>query len=96
MYAAVRRYEGIIDDDEAARLVRDSFMPELEKVPGFIAYYIVDGGDGKLASVSVFEEQAGADESTRRAAEWVADNLAELVEHAPLVLAGEVTVEARR
>jgi hypothetical protein len=27
MYAAVRPYEGIIDDDEAARLVRDSFMP---------------------------------------------------------------------
>ena len=39
MYAAVRRYEGINDDDEAARLVRDSFMPQLEKVQGFIAYY---------------------------------------------------------
>ncbi len=36
MYAAVRRYEGINDDDEAARLVRDSFMPQLEKVPGFV------------------------------------------------------------
>ena len=34
MYAAVRRYEGINDDDEAARLVRDSFMPQLEKVQG--------------------------------------------------------------
>jgi len=28
--------EGINDDDEAARLVRDSFMPQLEKVAGFV------------------------------------------------------------
>ena len=56
----------------------------------------MDGGDGKHASISVFAERAAAEESTRRAAEWVADNLAELVEHAPVVIAGEVTVEARR
>ena len=38
MYAAVRRYEGITDDAEAARLVGKSFVPLLEHVPGFIAY----------------------------------------------------------
>jgi hypothetical protein len=44
----------------------------------------------------VFEQQSGADESTRRAAEWVADNLAELVIGGPKLVAGEVKVEARR
>ena len=58
MYAAVRRYEGIIDDDEAARLVGDSFMPELETVPGFIAYYWIDAGEGVMASLSVFEDKS--------------------------------------
>lgn len=56
MYAAVRRYEGITDDAEAARLVRDSFLPRLENVPGFIAYYWIDAGQGLMASLSVFED----------------------------------------
>ena len=38
MYAAVRRYEGIKDDAEAGRLVRESFLPQLDDIPGFIAY----------------------------------------------------------
>jgi hypothetical protein len=71
MYAAVRRYEGINDDDEAARLVRDSFMPQLEKVPGFVAYYWIDAGDGLMASRSVFEDKAGADESVKFAHKWI-------------------------
>ena len=74
MYAAIRTYE-TIDAGEVTRRANRGFVPILRGTPGFIAYYIVDGGDGKLASISVFEEQAGAEESTRRAAEWVADVL---------------------
>jgi hypothetical protein len=95
MYAAIRTYT-TSDADEVSRRASQGFVPIVSGTPGFVAYYIVDGGDGNVASVSVFEEQAGADESTRRAAEWVADNLAELVEGGPQVLAGEVTVEKRR
>jgi hypothetical protein len=95
MYAAIRTYE-TTDAGEVARRASRGFVPILRGTPGFIAYYIVDGGDGTVASVSVFEEQAGADESTRRAAEWVADNLAELIIGGPKLVAGEVTVEDRR
>jgi hypothetical protein len=90
MYAAVRRYEGIIDDDEAARLVRDSFMPQLEKVPGFIAYYWIDAGDGVMASLSVFEDKAGADESVKFAHQWIEDNAPNLFPNPPLVTQGLV------
>ena len=51
MYAAVRRYEGITDDAEAGRPVRESFMPLLEHLSGFIAYYWVDAGEGVMASL---------------------------------------------
>ena len=94
MYAAIRTYE-TVDAGEVTRRANRGFVPILRGTPGFIAYYIVDGGDGKLASISVFEERAGAEESTRRAAEWVADNIAELVISGPKLVAGEVTVEAR-
>ena len=54
MYAAVRRYEGITNDAEAGRLVGKSFIPLLEKVPGFIGYYWIDAGHGVMASLSLF------------------------------------------
>jgi hypothetical protein len=95
MHAVIRTYTAS-EPREVARRAGHGFVPILRGTPGFIAYYVVDGGDGAIASISVFENQAGTDESTRRAAEWVADNLAELVVSGPKVLAGDVTVEARR
>ncbi len=55
------------------------FIPLLEQVPGFIAYYWIDAGGGVMASLSVYENQAGADESVRLAGEWVRDNAATLI-----------------
>ena len=94
MYAAVRRYEGIVDDDEAGRLVRESFMPELEKVAGFIAYYWIDAGEGVMASTSVFQDREGAKASTDTAADWVRENIASLLPNPPIVVAGEVVASA--
>jgi hypothetical protein len=90
MYAAVRRYEGITDDALAGRLVGESFIPLLEHVPGFVCYYWIDAGDGAMASLSVFDDKAGADESVRLAHEWVLENAAELIPNAPQVTEGLV------
>jgi len=43
-------------------------------VPGFVAYYATRAGD-TLTSVTVCETQAGTQESTRRASDWVKQNL---------------------
>ncbi|MEU6092693.1 hypothetical protein ABZ865_39190 [Streptomyces sp. NPDC047085] len=90
MYAVVRRYEGVTDPAEAGRQVDEGFVPLLRQVPGFVAYYWVDAGDGVMVSTSVFEDRAGADESVRRAADFVRDNLAALLPNAPQVTAGQV------
>jgi len=96
MYAAVRRYEGIVDDDEAARLVRESFMPQLEQVAGFVAYYWIDAGDGLMASLSVFEDKAGADESVKFAHKWIEENAPNLFPNPPEVTEGEVVASDTR
>ena len=96
MYAAVRRYEGINDDDEAARLVRDSFMPQLEKVQGFIAYYWIDAGKGVMASLSVFEDKAGADESVKFAHKWIEETAPNLFPNPPEVTEGLVVASDTR
>ena len=87
---AVRRHEGITDPAEAGRLVDQSFVPLLEQVPGFVAYYWIDAGDGVMASLSVYENQAGADESVRIAHDWVRDNAATLIPNPPQVTEGNV------
>ena len=56
----MRRYDGITDDAEAGRRVDEGFLPLLDDVPGFIAYYRIDAVVGVMASLSVFEDQAGA------------------------------------
>jgi len=96
MYAAVRRYEGIKDDSEAGRLVGESFVPLLEGVPGFVAYYWIDAGDGTMASLSVFDDKAGADESVKLAHQWIDDNAPGLFPNPPRVTEGEVVASAEK
>jgi hypothetical protein len=43
-------------------------------VPGFVSYAAVRSGDGGV-TVTVCEDKAGTDESSRRAAEWVKENV---------------------
>ncbi|MFE5485168.1 hypothetical protein [Streptomyces sp. NPDC056527] len=90
MYAVIRRYEGVTDSAEAGRVVDEGFVPLLRGVPGFVAYYWVNAGDGVMVSTSVFEDQVGAEESIRRAADFVRDNLATLLPNSPQVTAGPV------
>ena len=71
MYAALRRYEGVTDAGEGWSRVSGSFMPLISKLPGLVAYYWIDAGDGVMASVSLFEDRAGAEESVAVAAEWI-------------------------
>jgi hypothetical protein len=90
MYATIRRYEGVTNSGEAARRVNEGFMPLLKEIPGLIAYYWVDAGGGVMISTSVFQDQAAADESNRRAASWVKENLAQLLPKAPQITGGRV------
>jgi antibiotic biosynthesis monooxygenase len=93
MYASIRRAKGKPGATaEITQKVRDGFVPITSQVPGFVAYYLVDLGDDSVMTVSIFKDKAGAEESGRRAADWVKENLAPLMA-APLeILVGEVAV----
>lgn len=90
MYTTVRRYEGVPNPSEVARQVRETFVPLISQIPGFIAYYWVDAGGGVMVSTSVFQNKAGADESNRKAAEWIRDKRTSLLPNPPQVTEGEV------
>jgi hypothetical protein len=90
MYATVRRYEGVTNPTEAARRVNEGFVPLISQIPGFVAYYWVDAGGGVMISTSVFQDQASAEESNRRAADYVRQNLVSVLPNPPQITAGEV------
>ena len=90
MYATIRRYEGVTNLNEAARRVNEGFVPLISQIPGFVAYYWVDAGSGVMISTSVFQDQASAEESNRRAADYVRQNLVSLLPNPPQITAGEV------
>ena len=97
MYASVRRY-GIhpASLDELKSRVEEGFVPIVSSVPGFVAYYVISEGDGTVFSINIFEDKAGADESTRRAADWVEENIASLVSSTPDVASGKVIVQVQK
>src|SRR5919202_4205018 len=88
MYVAVRRYEGVTDPSEAGRIVDEGFVPLISELPGFIAYYWVDAGDGVMVSTSVYEHKDAEEESTFVAGEFVAEHLAPLLPNPPQGTAG--------
>jgi hypothetical protein len=92
MYAVVRRYEGVSDPKKVAKVAEEVFVPIISEMPGFVAYYHVDAGDGVIVSTSVFEHKEAEEQSTFRAGELVQEHLAPLVPNPPQVTAGEVDV----
>jgi hypothetical protein len=93
MYVVVRRYTG------ASALVDTMVRKEQEvrelisTVPGFRAYYAArTGGGDAVATVTVCDDKAGTDESTRRAGEWVRANVAGAAVAAPEVTEGETYI----
>src|SRR3712207_3523177 len=91
MYAVVRRFEGVSDPQKVAQVAKEDFVPIISEIPGFVAYYLVDAGDGVMVSTSVFEHKDAEEQSTFRAGEFVAEeHLAPLIPNPPQITAGEV------
>ena len=90
MYASVRRIEGVTDPSEVRRQVEEGFIPIISEMPGFVAYYLVDAGEGVMVTTSVFEHQEAEEETNWRAGEFVAQHLAAVIPNPPQITAGEV------
>src|SRR5215208_7748191 len=89
MYAAVRRFEGVTDLQKVVQVAKEGFVPIISQMPGFVAYYLVDAGDGVTVSTSVFEHKEAEEQSTFVAGEFVAEHLAPLFPNPSQITAGE-------
>ncbi len=96
MYATIRRYtakDANASRDtftELKRRLEHHFLPMLQEVQGFHCYYAINANDRELVTVSIFESQSGAQESNRRAAEFVRKDPLKDQLSAPEVIEGDL------
>jgi hypothetical protein len=74
MHVTLRWYTGATALVDAMSAKASEVEELVSTVPGFIAYYAVRDGDN-MTSVTVCQDKTGTDESTRRAAAWVKENV---------------------
>jgi heme-degrading monooxygenase HmoA len=91
VYATVRTYSNAQGFADALADRADDVRRVIGDIDGFRAYYLIKTADG-CASISVFDDEAGASESTRAAGAWVQENLPEHAGTPPQVTSGEVVI----
>jgi hypothetical protein len=98
MYATIRRYS--TKDPSKAKdaftslksRIEKNFVPMLHDVSGFHCYYVMNSSDRELVTISIFDTRAGAEESTRRAAEFVRNDPLKDQLKAPEIIEGDLIV----
>jgi len=61
---------------ELTGIAETSILPTFAKEPGFVNYGLVDAGNHKVLSISIWETREEAQKSVNTAATWVEKNLA--------------------
>ena len=91
MFAVIRHYHfNSKDSAEIDVRIREDFVPIVKKAQGFVRYYWLDTGSGEGASLGVFRDKAGADESVRLAADYVQKHLSNLLTQKPEIIEGPI------
>ena len=95
MHMVLRRYQAqSLSVDEIVRQVEEGFVPLLREAPGLVDYYVLESGPNEIVTVSLFKEQAAAEDSNRLAAEFLRQRpaLAQAIAGPPQILAGAVRI----
>jgi heme-degrading monooxygenase HmoA len=79
MYAIIRRYRVAPESaDEVIRRVDEVWLDQVARMPGFVSYYVVRGGDAELTSMTVVIDGEAGQRALEASAEWVGGNLMDL------------------
>ena len=65
--------------DELTGIAEKGILPTFAKEPGFVNYGLVDAGNHRIVSISIWETRETAQKSVGIAATWVKENIADRV-----------------
>ncbi|MCU1473540.1 hypothetical protein [Amnibacterium sp.] len=93
MYAVVRTYsgQGAADVFDVIVRLQDEVRALFEEIPGFVGYTAVRSGNGG-STMSVCEDKAGTDETTRRAGAFLKDKMSGPLDP-PSITEGEAVLQ---
>jgi hypothetical protein len=92
MYATIRTYTGAPELADQLAGYRSDIEELLTSIPGFRSWICVRT-DGGCSTVTVCDDQRGADESTQRAADWLREHASEIQFTQPQVTGGEIVID---
>lgn len=92
MYLVVRTWQNAGDLADTMQQRTQEVTDLLGEVPGFQAYYATRDGD-TLTTVTVCENRDGTQESTKRASDWVKQNVSGGPPSAPTITEGETFIQ---
>ena len=97
MFATIRRYEGVdaARVNDVSRKVNETLVPQLRKLPGFAGYYLIEGENGVLSSLGLFETSMQGEESTKVVSKWITDeHFEKAIPNAPKITSGKVVANS--
>ncbi len=65
--------------DELTGIVEKGILPTFANLPGFVNYGLVDIGDRKVVSLTIWETREAAEKSALVAASWIKENISNRV-----------------
>ncbi len=93
MFVAIRKYHVRRGSAaEWAQRVETGFVPLMRELEGFQGYYLLNGGQDVLITISMFDSADAALASNAKAADWVRHNVLELARGMPEVMVGDVLI----
>jgi len=92
MFLTIRMYQTPRPKQEIASYVEEHFIPSVKENPEFRGWYIVDAGEDKLASITLFDRLETVLEANEGSEAYRMENdeLRALLPNAPEIVVGEV------
>lgn len=90
MYTVIRHYNAPANLADELKARSKDIESLISTVPGFINYYLIKTVDGAV-TVTVCDDRAGCEESTKRASTFLRENMQNLKIAAPQIIAGELS-----
>ena len=77
MYAAIRRYQ--VDPEVCPEVVKhiiEDFVPYIRETQGLMGYYVLEAGEGRFVTLSIYETEAAVETANTIATNWIKQFLA--------------------
>jgi hypothetical protein len=99
MFATIRLYHGVNENrtTELTSKVNEILVPKLNKLPGFVGYYLLEAGHGVFSSLSLYETREQAMESTKFVATCIREEKHDTLRpNEPKITSGQVVAHSDR